>query len=51
MIAVRTPKQLEAGKLLAGPASNIMLRGGSRSGKTFVLVRAIIIRAMKAARR
>ncbi len=48
MIAVLTPKQLDAGKLLAGPVSNIMLRGGSRSGKTFVLVRAIIIRAMKA---
>ena len=48
MTVVLTPKQLEAGKLLAGPASNIMLRGGSRSGKTFVLVRAIILRAMKA---
>jgi len=48
MVAELTPKQLEAGALLARPASNIMLRGGSRSGKTFVLVRAIIIRAMKA---
>ncbi len=48
MVAVLTPKQLEAGKILAGPAPNIMLRGGSRSGKTFVLVRAILIRAMKA---
>ena len=47
MAAVLTPKQREALTLLAGPAPNIMLRGGSRSGKTFVLVRAIIIRAMK----
>ncbi len=48
MACVLTAKQLEAVKPLAGPASNIMLRGGSRSGKTFVLVRAIFIRAMKA---
>ena len=45
MGALLTAKQDEAGALLAGPASNIMLRGGSRSGKTFMLVRAIIIRA------
>lgn len=43
-----TPKQHEANRLLASPASNIMLRGGSRSGKTFLIVRAICIRAMKA---
>lgn len=48
MRAELTAKQDEAGQLLAGPASNIMLRGGSRSGKTFVLIRAIIIRALKA---
>ena len=48
MGAVLTAKQIEAGDLLAGPASNIMLRGGSRSGKTFVLIRAIIMRGMKA---
>ena len=48
MSAPLTLKQEEAGRLLAGPASNIMLRGGSRSGKTFVLIRAIIIRALKA---
>lgn len=47
MVAVLTSKQSEAVTLIAGPASNIMLRGGSRSGKTFVLVRAILIRAMK----
>lgn len=49
MAAVQlTEKQREANRLLAGPARNIMLRGGSRSGKTFVLVRAIIQRAINA---
>lgn len=43
-----TPKQREANRLLAGPARNIMLRGGSRSGKTFLLIRAIIQRAINA---
>lgn len=43
-----TEKQRQANRLLAGPARNIMLRGGSRSGKTFVLVRAIIQRAINA---
>lgn len=43
-----TPKQREANRLLAGPARNIMLRGGSRSGKTFVLLRAIVQRAINA---
>jgi phage terminase large subunit-like protein len=42
-----TEKQKEANRLLAGPARNIMLRGGSRSGKTFLLVRAILVRALK----
>lgn len=44
-----TPKQKEANRLLASRATNIMLRGGSRSGKTFLIIRAICIRAMKAA--
>lgn len=43
-----TPKQEEAQEMLAGPATHGMLFGGSRSGKTFLLVRAIIIRALKA---
>lgn len=43
-----TNKQVEANALLASPATHIMLRGGSRSGKTFLIVRAICIRAMKA---
>lgn len=46
--AILTPKQREANRLLAGPARNVMLRGGSRSGKTFLLVRAIIQRAINA---
>lgn len=46
--ATLTPRQREANRLLAGPARNIMLRGGSRSGKTFLLVRAIIQRAINA---
>lgn len=48
MTATLTPKQREANRLLASTARNIMLRGGSRSGKTFLLVRAIIQRAINA---
>lgn len=48
MTAILTPRQREANRLLAGPARNIMLRGGSRSGKTFLLVRALIQRAINA---
>ena len=44
-----TVKQREAIKLLAGEASNSLLVGGSRSGKTFILVRSIVQRALKAA--
>jgi phage terminase large subunit-like protein len=43
-----TPRQLEANKLIASPARHILLRGGSRSGKTFLFCRAIVIRAIKA---
>jgi len=46
--AVLTAKQREANRLLAGPARNVMLRGGSRSGKTFLMVRALIQRAINA---
>lgn len=46
--ATLTPKQREANRLLASPARNVMLRGGSRSGKTFLLVRALIQRAINA---
>jgi hypothetical protein len=43
-----TPKQLLAWEALAGPATHTLLFGGSRSGKTFLLVWAVIIRAMLA---
>lgn len=46
----RTVKQAEANELLAGPAQHVMLLGGSRSGKTFELVRGIVVRALKAAK-
>ena len=43
-----TAKQEQANEILASPASDIMLYGGSRSGKTFLTVRAIAVRAVKA---
>lgn len=43
-----TARQEEANVVLAGDAEHVMLYGGSRSGKTFLLVRAIIIRVLKA---
>lgn len=43
-----TAKQAEAQLILAGPATHIMLFGGSRSGKTFLLVRNLVFRALKA---
>lgn len=43
-----TDKQQEAQKLLAGIATHLMLFGGSRSGKTFLHVRNVVMRALKA---
>jgi phage terminase large subunit-like protein len=43
-----TPKQFEAQNVLAGPAKHIMLFGGSRSGKTFLLTRNVVMRGLKA---
>jgi phage terminase large subunit-like protein len=43
-----TKKQEQAQLLLAGSATHVMLFGGSRSGKTFLLVRAVCVRAIKA---
>lgn len=43
-----TARQKQANALLAGDAAHVMLFGGSRSGKTFVLVRAVCARAIKA---
>lgn len=47
-LSILTPKQRAANKLLGGPATHVMLRGGSRSGKTFLILRAIVWRALKA---
>lgn len=43
-----TVRQLEAQRVMAGPAAHVLVYGGSRSGKTRLIVRAIIIRALKA---
>jgi phage terminase large subunit-like protein len=43
-----TAKQREAREILSSLAVYIMLFGGSRSGKTFLIVRQIVTRAMKA---
>lgn len=43
-----TKKQYKAQLVLGGTAVHIMLFGGSRSGKTFLLVRAAVVRALKA---
>lgn len=44
----KTVIQQQALKLLASPSNHILLFGGSRSGKTFILVYSIIVRALKA---
>lgn len=44
-----TAKQDEATNFLISPAMHVALGGGSRSGKTFLFLRAILIRAAKAA--
>lgn len=43
-----TPRQQAAQKILAGDALHSMLFGGSRSGKTFLLTRNVVMRALKA---
>lgn len=43
-----TERQEEAMAVLSGPATHEMLFGGSRSGKTFLLVRNVVLRALKA---
>jgi hypothetical protein len=43
-----TAKQQEATELLASPATHIMLAGGARSGKTLAIIRAQVIRRLKA---
>lgn len=43
-----TEKQLEAQHLIAAACTYVMLFGGSRSGKTFLHVRNVVMRALKA---
>ncbi len=43
----RTPKQIQQTAMLAGTAKHNMSYGGSRSGKTFGICRAMVIRAAK----
>ena len=43
-----TAKQQEAMRLLSGPQTHTLLVGGSRSGKTFLKVRAMCVRAIAA---
>lgn len=43
---VKTSAQCRAVKLLTGEALHTLLFGGSRSGKTFIIVRQIVLRAL-----
>lgn len=43
-----TPKQIDANRMLGGRAKHCLLDGGSRSGKSLVLTRATLARAIKA---
>ena len=44
----RNTRQVQALQLLSSKASNVLLEGGSRSGKTAILIHALIVRALKA---
>lgn len=44
----KTPDQIAACELMASDARHVLLFGGSRSGKTMIIVRAIVLRALKA---
>ena len=43
-----TDDQRAALKLIGGMVRNLLLFGGSRSGKTFILLFSIVLRALKA---
>jgi phage terminase large subunit-like protein len=43
-----TDRQKSAQQVLSGDATHLMLFGGSRSGKTFLLTRNVVFRALKA---
>jgi phage terminase large subunit-like protein len=45
---VPNPGQRRATELLRGPQRHTLLAGGARSGKTFLLTRALVVRAMRA---
>lgn len=45
-----TERQQQARAVLNGAAKHVLLDGGSRSGKTFLIVRNIVLRAVKAAK-
>ena len=42
-----TDRQKATNHLLAGPQRHSLVYGGSRSGKTFLLVRAVVVRALR----
>jgi hypothetical protein len=44
------PKKIEANRLLGGPQRHTLLVGGSRSGKTALICRAILTRALRVER-
>lgn len=43
-----SPKQKTVRKVLGGPETHCLVYGGSRSGKTFLLVYCVVIRALRA---
>jgi phage terminase large subunit-like protein len=43
-----TETQRAACALFASPARHILLRGGSRSGKTFIIIRTLVVRMIRA---
>lgn len=45
---VKTADQVQAVRLMISEAIHILLFGGSRSGKTFIIIRQIVLRALKA---
>ena len=49
MTFVKTPKQKEAVRLMGSEPKYTLLFGGSRSGKSFIIIRQIILRALKEA--
>jgi phage terminase large subunit-like protein len=43
-----SPHQEEGFRLLCGPATHVLLRGGARSGKTVQIIRFLVVRALMA---